>query len=292
MAWAATGVLVVVLVPVCGSPLKTTALWPVTVSSFPLSQRGVASLAPPKLHEDLAAVALAQYHKYVKEILPTELKMDRGVAAEFREGDQYRTNLAFARWQKRVFMNFFRVDESDLTSTGERAPQITGVPYTWPELLKSAAYASLKGKLLEISRLYMETVGYKKRDIPRNFRIWIWAEVVEPSGGMPPISLTDGGFLAGRYIVQAPAGGSKVIFQDARGINPPYGQAHAIIPSEGEVIAHPIWAPHFLTPNTGNKSLVTFCFKVYPEDGNSLDWEDDKTGDVRASMNWKAKISF
>merc|ERR1719487_520226 len=109
-------------------------LWPIHFSSMPLSTPEKASLEKPEFGAELARIGLEGFRRYRDHILPKELELDKKYAKEFAVADHSRVNLAFLRYQKRVFAEKTDIDPEELTGRGEVAPKLKGIDYTWPEL--------------------------------------------------------------------------------------------------------------------------------------------------------------
>jgi hypothetical protein len=248
---------------------------------MPLSTPEKSSLELPKFGQDLTAIALKGFRRYVDSILPKELEADKQFAEEFAESDHSRVNLAFLRWQKRVFADRLGVSPQTLTGRGDASPRIKGIDYTWPEFYDDPIYNKLVHRLTQVSKLYLKRTGY--RDLPRKFRVFTWVEVYNFGDAQRPWARTDGAYLMGRYFAQARRGALKFNFEDPRGINPPYGTTYSHTAFAGNLIVFPTWVSHFITPNMQNSTQVCFGFIVYPPNGNSLDYEDDETGSLEVS---------
>eukprot|EP00434_Breviolum_minutum_P017034 symbB.v1.2.015031.t1/scaffold1037.1/size142759/3 len=266
-------------------------LWPIHLSKIPLSTQTVGSLEPPTFGEELAKVALEGFEEYVNKTLPLELELDKHFADEFHGADHSRVNLAFRRWQKRVYAeqnrDIYPVDGvdsgADILQRGPHPDFIAGVTkgaaplkdvnYTWPALYENSAFRKLQADMLDRS-------GHTPDDLPKTFRMFIWAEVFRKGDSLRPSAHTDGGYVMGRYWPQLKKNAMKFNFEDPRGINPPFGKTHSHSVEEGALTMFPTWASHFITPNMKSKPAVSYVFIVYPEVGNTLDFEDDLTGNA------------
>jgi hypothetical protein len=248
---------------------------------MPLSTPAASSLETPEFGKEFSQIALNGFKRYLETILPKELEVDKEFAAMFAEQDHSRVHLAFLRWQKRVFAEQTGARVDELTGRGHVAPKLPGVDYTWPELYEKMP--KLLFRLNQVSKLYMRRTGYD--NIPKKPRIFVWAEVYNKGDSQAPWARTDGAYMMGRYFAQAKAGALKFNFEDPRGINPPYGKTYSHGAFEGNLIVFPTWVSHFITPNMHNSSQVCYGFIVYPPDGNSLDYEDDKTGSLEVVRN-------
>jgi|Transcript_56560 hypothetical protein len=256
-------------------------LWPIHFSSMPLSTPEKSSLESPKFGRDLTAIALEGFRRYVESVLPKELEVDKQFAQEFAESDHSRVNLAFLRWQKRVYAERMRVHPGTLTGRGDVTPRNPGIDYTWKEFYEDPIYNRLVHRLNQVSKLYLKRTG--RANLPKKFRIFTWVEVYNFGDAQRPWARTDGAYLMGRYFAQARRGALKFNFEDPRGINPPFGKTYSHTAFEGNLIVFPTWVSHFITPNMQNSTQVCFGFLAYPPDGNSLDWEDDETGAVEVA---------
>jgi len=272
-----------------------------------MSTPGVESFEEPSFAEELAEIGLRGFEEYVNHTLPKELELDKPFAEAFDAADHSRVNLAFRRWQKKVFATHHQdifeanFDESaeggSLLDVGPTAESLAGhtvgrmaggdsqaswpkVGYSWPELYDNAAFKRLRARINEIARLYLKRSGHDREDLPRKFRIFIWVEVFQPGDALRPSAHTDGGYVMGRYWVRAQKNSMKFNFEDPRGINPPFGKTHSLSVAEGTMTLFPSWASHFVTPNMKKTTAVCYVFSVYPENGNTMDFEDDSTGSL------------
>lgn len=261
-------------------------LWPIHFSSAPLSTPQGSALEPPELGQELTLIAKARYEAYLSETLPKELEADPDLAAEFGKADHSRVNLAFFRWQKRVFADAEEVPPEQLSARGELAPRLEGIDYTWPELHQSSAFQRLRMRITELSRLYMRRSGYDT--IPPTFRIFVWAELYSYGDALRPVAFTDGAYVMGRYFASVRKGSLKFNFEDPRGINPPYGKTFSHAAYEGNIVLFPAWTSQLITPNMHNYTAVCFAFLVYPPSDDRLDWADDKTGKMEVPRPFQA----
>lgn len=271
-------------------------LWPIHLSSVPLSTPDAEAFESPDFHKELAEIGLRGFQEYVNKTLPKELELDKPFAEAFLTADHSRVNLGFRRWQKRVFAmrnkklfpaNFDEEsqglgildagNDADflLSNTKAHWPEVN---YAWPELYENARFQRLRARIQEIARLYLKRSGWEKDELPQRFKIFIWVEVFQPGDALRPSAHTDGGYAMGRYWVQAKKNAMKFNFEDPRGINPPFGKTHSLPVNVGTMTMFPNWASHFLTPNMKSKTIICYAFSVYPERGNNLDFEDDETG--------------
>jgi len=281
-------------------------LWPIHISKVPLSQPGVKSLESVEFGKELAELALQGFDTYVNKTLPRELDLDKRFADEFHNSDHSRVNLAFRRWQKRVFGDMNEDIFSDgqpgedildigpqadfLAGTVAQSPRLNEIEYTWPELYKNATFKKLRSRINELAKLYLKRSNMPPENIPKKFRVFIWAEVFRKGDSLSPRAHTDGGLLMGRYWPQMKKNALKFNFEDPRGINPPFGKTHSHATEEAVLSMFPTWASHFITPNMKKGTVVCLCFIVYdPADGGLLDFEDDSTGSFVVTETFKPR---
>jgi len=273
---------------------KIALLNPLHFSSVPLSspkdEPGAVALEPPTFGRRLRNIGLRRFREYLHSVLPQELQIDEQMREEFNQLDHgSRVNLAFLRWQKRVYAEREGLDVEAMSARGERTPMLPGINYSWPELYDSAEFKKLKVRIGELTRLYLKRTGYKNEDLPKKFNEFVWVEVFEKGDALRPAARTDGAYLLGRYFASAKKGAVKLNFEDTRGINPPYGKTYSHLVYEGNVVLFPTWSSHFITPNMFNYSVVSYCFLVYPEGGNTLHWSDDRTSSITVNLPFQAK---
>ncbi|CAL1135736.1 unnamed protein product [Cladocopium goreaui] len=292
----------------CQVPAEATAavdfLWPIHVSKVPLSTQAADSLEPAAFGEELARVALEGFEEYVNKTLPMEMEFDKQFADEFHAADHSRVNLAFRRWQKRVFAEQNRDiypanGALDILESGPNPDFIAGITkgaaplkeinYTWPGLYENSSFRKLRQHINTLAKLYLKRSGHPTSELPKTFRVFIWVEVFRKGDSLRPLAHTDGGFLMGRYWPQLKKNALKFNFEDPRGINPPFGKTHTHNVEEGSLTMFPSWASHFITPNMKSRTAVSYVFIVYPEGGNVLDFEDDRTGNIQVSETLKLK---
>lgn len=267
---------------------KLRLLWPIHFTSVALSSSDRTSLEPANFGQVLAKMSLDRFRKYVNETLPKELELDTQLALEFREADHSRVNKAFRRWQRRVFAIKTGTRVGQSSGNGEHAPRLKGIEYIWDEFYNHPASARFNGRIDQLTRLYLRRMGAS--DFPKKFRIFSWVEVFDEGDAQRPMSYTDGAFVMGRYFASLPSQGSiKLNFEDPRGINPPYGKTFSYEAYEGSIVFFPTWVSHFITPNMNKGTVVCICFIVYPPDGNSIDWEDDRTGSLEVPSSFEVK---
>lgn len=253
-------------------------IWPVMTWTVPLTPGLIDASATARL----AAIGEEAFDHYVKEILPKELQIDKKWEADFTTSDASRMNLGFVRWQKRVYSKLRRVPLNELSWDGSPIPKYPNVNYEWNELYKSRELNALRTQIERLSSMYLNHIGKDGNRGRRRFRTFIWVEVFRYGDAHRPRvrtgAATSGIFYA-RYS-SSKEGKQKIAFEDARGINPPFGKTHNHQPKEGEIQIFPSWASHFVTPHRTNSTNVYFNFVCWPPDGApELDWEDDATGD-------------
>lgn len=258
--------------------VKAELLWPLHINFLPLSGREGHALEPESLADELTHIAESKFQEYLGSTLLLEAQVDQRFAEEYNASDHSRQNLAFRRWQTRAFAETFGYDVSDLTGVGQRIPKLQGINYTWPEFYGSLAYGTLVKRITQVSRMYLKRTGYQ--EIPRQFRIFIWAEIFFAGDALRPRTEANGAYVAGRYFTAYDRGSMKVNFEDPRGINPPFGKTHSIEPEEGMLLLFPSWLSQFLTPNMKSETQVIFSFLAFSPDGQRLRWKDDLTSSL------------
>eukprot|EP00439_Symbiodinium_sp_Y106_P014685 s3939_g2.t1 len=77
-------------------------LWPIHLSSVPLSTPDAEAFESPDFHKELAEIGLRGFQEYVNKTLPKELELDKPFSEAFMTADHSRVNLGFRRWQKRA----------------------------------------------------------------------------------------------------------------------------------------------------------------------------------------------
>lgn len=245
------------------------------MSSIPLSTPGEAALEVPEFGENLTKIGLKTFRYYIDSVLPKELAEDEAFAAWFNVTDHSRLNLGFQRWQMNIFSRTSGMDLAHLGIHVPRSPLLPSVSYEWPELFDSPEHKKLLKHVFQHSALYLARTGYPKEKIPKQFRIASWAEVFGKGEAMAPRSHLSGAYLMGRYWVQAKKKSLKLNFEDPRGINPPYGKTYSKHVYTGELVLHPTWVSHFITPNMEDDVAVCYVFLVYPAGADALAGEDD-----------------
>lgn len=267
-------------------------IWPVSTWAVPLASSDGKGLLEASLASNLAEIGERAFDKYVKEVLPVELKTDPKFAADFAASDASRMNLGFVRWQKRVYSELRKVPLIELSWDGSPIPHYKEVSYAWKEFYGSPDFKKLRHQIDRLSGLYLNNIGKDGERGRRRFRTFIWAEVYRNADSQRPhvhTGASTAGVFFSRYS-SSKEGAQKFSFEDPRGINPPFGKTHNHQPKQGEVLLFPSWASHFITPHRSNSTNVYFNFVCWPPDGApDLDWEDDATGDYvfRKQLNIK-----
>jgi len=259
-------------------------IWHMPVWNIQLADHGVLEgIEDAQFANELARIATVGYKGFLKHVLPAELANDTDFAERYYADDTSRLNRAFLRWQKRVYAKTFRKPYNELNWDGSPMPFLPGVKYEWNSFYKSKIYADFIKHVKSLTRSYLSAAtGAKDKGQEEDFMVMAWAEVYKTGAYQRPHTHT-GAVCAGHFVVRYPEseGGKtqRLMFQDPRGINPPFGNSHWHDTVEGELVMWPSWAPHMLTP--GNFSTIYISFLVWPEDGASdLDWEDDPLGDA------------
>jgi len=267
---------------------KLKLLWPIHFTSVALSSSEKPSFEPADLGAAIAQVSLKGFRKYVNETLPRELEIDQTLAHEFRDADHSRVNKAFRRWQRRAYAIKTRTPTSATSGNGQRAPRLKGIDYRWDEFYQHPGIARFHGRIDQLTRLYNKRMGADSHK--GKFRIFSWVEVFDKGDAHRPMSYTDGAFVMGRYFAQLPEEGAiKMSFEDPRGINPPFGKTFSYEPYEGNIVLFPTWVSHFITPNMKEGTVVSICFVVYASDGETIDWEDDRTGSLEVPRSFSVE---
>lgn len=251
-------------------------VWPAAVWSTPLLASGSSGAVPARLAE----LAERGFERYLDEVLPRELEADAAFAEAYRAADGSRANLGFLRWQKRVFASVTHVPVEELDWDGKPVPRVPGISYQWSELYGSHEFEMLKRRVNTMVSSFLNSLTGEKRK--HKFRTFAWAEVYRPGDFQRPHTHT-GAAVAGMFFARygtGSIGGQDLVFEDMRGINPPFGRKHEHHPAQGELVLWPSWASHFLSPHPGNSTNVFFSFLIWPPNGApDFDWEDDVTGD-------------
>merc|ERR1712107_976555 len=122
---------------------------------------------------------------------------DKVFAYNFERADHSRVNLAFKRWQTRVFAAYNGLPIKRVLQHGEIAPKLEGVNYTWPELFEHKNYKKLIGRVRQLGKAYLKRSGFDpqvlKRENPNSkMLIFPWVEVFNFGEALRPMSRSDG----------------------------------------------------------------------------------------------------
>lgn len=250
-------------------------IWPMMLWSIP-----IMDASGDKPHARLATVGEVGFDLYLREVLPKELELDPAYKRQFDEADGSRVNLAFLRWQKRVFSLRDRVPVEEINWDGKPVPRYPGISYEWPDLYNSPDLQPLVNRISTMCNAYFDRLERNRER--RHFRTFIWAEVYRPND-FQQTHVHTGALAAGMFVARYAGDAGReqqLAFEDPRGPSSPFGRKHHAQLAEGELLIWPGWAPHHLTPNKGNGTNVYFSFLVWPPQGApDFDWEDDVTGD-------------
>lgn len=269
-------------------------IWPIVIWNVPL--KGIRN-APTKkknqavpetdaeIIEKLAATAEKGYNRYLKEILPRELEIDKKFAAEYAEADASRVNSGFLRWQKRAYHKLTRLPIEELDWDGKPVPQLPGISYDWAEFFSSDEMTMLTHKVKQTAAGYLKSLGGREK----KFRVFPFVEVYKPRDYQRPHMHT-GASCSATFFAKSELPGAKLLIEDVRGLNAPFGRTHEIEPKQGELVITPAWASHMIMPNAGNATSVYINFLLWPPSGApDFDWEDDITGDYIYKKRTKIK---
>lgn len=263
-------------------------IWPVTVWNLPLKNFGKdkgqgSEVSDEELVAHVADLAEKGYERYLHEVLPRELEIDTAFAEEFRVSDgslEVRTgtevNMGFLRWQKRVFSKRSRSPVEELNWDGKPVPKHPDISYDW-DLYSDRYFNLLLRKVKQTAIKYLGSFGDRHEG---KFRLFPWVEVYRKHDFQRPHVHTGAQCAATFFARSDAATGPKLVFEDVRGMNPPFGQRHEMAPVQGELVLHPSWASHYVAPNQGNTTHVFISFLFWPPNGApDFDWEDDPSGD-------------
>lgn len=266
----------------------TKYLWPVTLWSVPFA--GPEGLEPAEFNSELATIGQDAFDHFRQTILPKELEANARFREWYENGEASRVNLAFVRWQKQVFAQKFKVPIDELFWNGEDVKKSKKVSYQWDAFYKSPLYVRLRKRIEQVVQGF---VTYVDGERPQKMRTFIWAEVYRHREFHRPVVKT-GSYCTGMLWVRFKknqAGSAKLMIEDPRGVNPPYGKTHSILPSEGMLNVWPSWTSHFISPNMVNSTNVVFGFISQPHGGSpEFDWEDDPTGSYIYSKTSKINV--
>lgn len=255
-------------------------VWPLVVLRTALEPAGGED---PQQVEDwrsqMADIAERGFHRYLKEVLPVELKVDEPFAAEFQVADESRWNLGFLRWQKRVYSKATKISIQEILWDGKPVPSLKGVSYHWEELLSQKTMATIVKRISPILGTYKK-VSDANLDLGRNRRIRFipWVEAYRPGEFQHPHTHT-GSPMVGIIALRCGSESQRIAIEDPRGINPPFGRKYFYAFKQGDVIVFPSWASHMMEPNRHNGTNIFLSFAVQGEEGvKEFDWEDDGIG--------------
>jgi len=255
-------------------------VWPLVVLRSALEPAGGED---PQQVEDwrsqMADIAERGFHRYLKEVLPVELKVDEPFAAEFQVADESRWNLGFLRWQKRVYSKATKISIEEILWDGKPVPALKGVSYHWDELLSQKTMATIVKRISPILGTYKK-VSDANLDLSRNRRIRFipWVEAYRPGEFQHPHTHT-GSPIVGIIALRCGSESQRIAIEDPRGINPPFGRKYSHAFKQGDVIVFPSWASHLMEPNRHNGTNIFLSFAVQGEEGvKEFDWEDDGIG--------------
>jgi len=231
------------------------------------------------LYARLAALGESEFERYRTSVMPRELKMDPKFREELGgpEDDGSHINLAFLRWQKRVFAQKWRLPVEELNWDGRPVPMFKGISYQWKELYDSLELQVLTKRVEAMATQFLQNIQGDRA--LTKFRTMPWVEVFRPGDFQWPHVRT-GAAVYGVFFARHAENSSELVFDDVRGDSPPFGHQHTHHPEQGELVLFPSWASHKLTPNQGSTNNVYYRFLLWPPRGApDFDWEDDPTGD-------------
>lgn len=271
---------------------NVTFLWPLRVTTTPLSERpgknSKPALEPSSFGEELTALALAGYRRYVKEVLPAELERDPAFAKAFWDSDFSRVNFAFKRFQRRALAWHHGIAEAEVPGLSD-GRGLEGVK-SWPELHASDVFSRLTRRMSSLAWASLVRSGYRDEQL-NGSRALIWAEVFEHGDFQRPEMRNDGAFGFGRYWAAAQEGAVNFNFEDPRGINPPYGKIHSFQPRTGDFMVFPPWSSSFVTPNIREEPVVCYCAMFYPPPPAAfVDSREDGTGKFLYTIPLKTAV--
>jgi len=257
-------------------------VWPLVLMQIPLPRSaGETQAEVDSLLHGLADIGEKGFSKYLKEVLPIELEADDDFARAFNGSDESRWNDGFFRWQKRTYSKLSKISVEEILWDGKPVPALPGVKYKWDELHRSDAMKRILPKLAGQLETYQQhSDATLNRKEVRKGRFIPWVQVFRPGAFHRPMAHT-GSPVVGFLVLRCAKSQQRVIFEDPRGINPPFGRKHAIALKEGDLFLFPSWASHFFDPNRGKETHVILKFAVQGPGGpRDFDWEDDGTGSI------------
>lgn len=267
-------------------------VWPMVVLRSTLEpDQGEDAAEVDRWRSELAAIGETGFQRYLKEILPSELKLDQQFAAEFQVADESRWNLGFFRWQKRVYSKASKISTEELLWDGKPVPALKGVDYDWAELHKPKMLASM------VKRISTPLARYKKvaeanleLGRGRRARFIPWVEVYRPGEFQRPHTHT-GSPVVGIIALRCGFESQRMAIEDPRGINPPFGRKYTHAFKQGDVLFFPSWTSHLMEPNRHNETNIFLSFAVQGQEGvTSFDWEDDGIGALVKTVKKKIKV--
>mmetsp|Transcript_29783 Transcript_29783/g.61432 ORF Transcript_29783/g.61432 Transcript_29783/m.61432 type:complete len:332 (-) Transcript_29783:210-1205(-) len=266
---------------------RVELVWPMVLMHLPLPvDKGETQKDVDALLHELADIGEKGFRRYLEKVLPHELAVDEAFAKEFHVADESRWNDGFFRWQKRVYsrLSKFRIEE--ILWDGKPVPALPGVSYRWDELHK------FQGMKRVMTKIFGQVAAYKQASDAtleasdsRKGRFIPWVEVYRPREFHHPHTHT-GSPIVGTLVLRCGKQKQRLVFEDPRGINPPFGRKHNVDVEEGDLLLFPSWASHFVDPNRGNETHVFLSFAIQGHGGpQDFDWEDDGTGAVVKKMD-------
>ncbi|CAK9049447.1 Hypothetical protein SCF082_LOCUS27409 [Durusdinium trenchii] len=256
-------------------------VWPMVVMRVSPLQSAGGSQTQSDWLGGLAEVGEQGFLRYLKEVIPLELKLDQPFADAFHMADESRWNLGFFRWQKRVYSKVHKVSVQEILWDGKPVPALPGVNYQWEELHKAKRLKSLVKSISEHLGAYKKVAEANLQvDRRGGFRFIPWVEVYRPGEFQHPHAHT-GSPVVGIIALKCGFETQRMIIEDPRGINPPFGRKYQHAFKQGDMILFPSWASHFMDPNRHNETHVFLSFAIQGPGGvKEFDWEDDGIGSL------------
>ncbi|CAE7194669.1 cya, partial [Symbiodinium necroappetens] len=266
---------------------RVELVWPMVLMHLPLPvDKGETQEDVDALLRELADIGEKGFLTYLEKVLPHELEVDEEFAEEFRGADESRWNDGFFRWQKRVYSRLSKIRVEEILWDGKPVPALPGVSYRWDELHK------FQGMKRVMKKIFGQVAAYKhasdatlESSDSRKGRFIPWVEVYRPRDFHHPHTHT-GSPIVGTLVLRCGKQKQRLVFEDPRGINPPFGRKYHVDVREGDLLLFPSWASHFVDPNRGNETHVFLSFAIQGHGGpQEFDWEDDGTGAVVKKMD-------
>ncbi|CAE7903952.1 cya [Symbiodinium microadriaticum] len=266
---------------------RVELVWPMVLMHLPLPvDKGETQEDVDALLRELADIGEKGFLTYLEKVLPHELEVDEEFAEEFRGADESRWNDGFFRWQKRVYSRLSKIRVEEILWDGKPVPALPGVSYRWDELHK------FQGMKRVMKKIFGQVAAYKhasdatlESSDSRKGRFIPWVEVYRPRDFHHPHTHT-GSPIVGTLVLRCGTQKQRLVFEDPRGINPPFGRKYHVDVREGDLLLFPSWASHFVDPNRGNETHVFLSFAIQGHGGpQEFDWEDDGTGAVVKKMD-------